>query len=178
MIHFFIEKGQKDQLITEKFLTDTQNFLKKKMTHKKKSKTVKKKKLVNNNNEPNKSPSTKLVSEEKLSGPNDSTEKKTSPIKSNDEFLFTSKPTKNSKSTDFNLANDEEYGPLTESDTALTNEKIHPINNTETVTTVSTSATYARSFMKAPYGWLVDFINHFGELNGFKLFLLRKMLFA
>jgi ubiquitin carboxyl-terminal hydrolase 9/24 len=32
---------------------------------------------------------------------------------------------------------------------------------------------YARSYTKSPYGWLVDFINHFGECNGFALLLER-----
>jgi len=46
----------------------------------------------------------------------------------------------------------------------------------------TTHTTYARSptkspyhhhHIKAPYGWLVDFINHFGQLNGFQLLLDR-----
>lgn len=35
------------------------------------------------------------------------------------------------------------------------------------------SNTFARSYSKSPYGWLVDFINHFGDLNGFGLLLER-----
>lgn len=39
--------------------------------------------------------------------------------------------------------------------------------------TTADSNTFARSYTKSPYGWLVDFINHFGELNGFGLLLER-----
>lgn len=37
----------------------------------------------------------------------------------------------------------------------------------------SSSTTYAKSYSKAPYGWLVDFINYFGQLNGFDRLLER-----
>lgn len=51
-----------------------------------------------------------------------------------------------------------------------------PLNATQPVKGFTT---YARSYTKAPYhmkalhGWLVDFINYFGRLNGFKLLLER-----
>lgn len=44
---------------------------------------------------------------------------------------------------------------------------------------LNTRTTFAQPFtkspyhMKAPHGWLVDFINHFGQLDGFKLLLER-----
>lgn len=52
-------------------------------------------------------------------------------------------------------------------DQAATKAKPKPKSQTKTTTT------YARSYLKAPYGWLVDFINYFGQLNGFKLLLDR-----
>ncbi len=58
------------------------------------------------------------------------------------------------------------------------NDMIPPKSSHETTTTYTT---YARSYIKSPYhhpikapfGWLVDFINHFGRLNGFQLLLDR-----
>ncbi|RNA29124.1 putative ubiquitin carboxyl-terminal hydrolase FAF, partial [Brachionus plicatilis] len=43
----------------------------------------------------------------------------------------------------------------------------------DTANTVTTITTYAKSFAKSPCGWLVDFLNYFGELNGFDLLLER-----
>jgi hypothetical protein len=185
LIDFFLNKsfqGQKDNLITEKFLSDTQNFLKKKMNQKKKTKVLKKKKAPNNNNSHNennnnnnnKTSSVSKADDEKLSPSNLQTGKtKTSPIKINDQFLFTPKTSKNVK-TDLNLASDEVHGPLTESESTAVNNEPSPLNsNSANMVTITTTATYARSFMKAPHGWLVDFINYFGELNGFQLLLER-----
>jgi hypothetical protein len=148
------------------------------MNQKKKTKVLKKKKApnTNNSNTENNNITTSSVSkagDEKLSPSSLHTGKtKTSPIKTNDEFLFTPKTSKNVKN-DLNLASDGVYGPLTESESAVNNEPSPLNSNSTNMVTITTTATYARSFMKAPHGWLVDFINYFGELNGFQLLLER-----
>jgi len=143
------------------------------MIQKKKTKVLKKKKLQSNtNNETNKNSSMSKTNDEKLSPSTLQTSKKTSPTKTKDEFSFTPKTSKNVK-MDSNLIKDEEYGPQTESEAALNNESNSLVNSSTNLITITASTTYARSFMKAPHGWLVDFINYFGELNGFQLLLER-----
>ena len=69
-----------------------------------------------------------------------------------------------------NLINDDEYGSI---EGEIVNDDQNSTSNLNSMVSITATTTYARSFLKTPYGWLVDFINYFGELNGFKLLLER-----
>ena len=59
------------------------------------------------------------------------------------------------------------------SDVSINTSQQQAADCLENVPTQITCTTYARSYLKAPYGWLIDFINYFGQQNGFQLLLER-----
>ena len=103
------------------------------------------------------------------------------------------KSTKNKKSLNSNLSNITTNSSLLNTKNELSLSKLSDSNSNkgdtslnnnnnsndqvpeiqENVPTQILYTTYARSYLKAPYGWLIDFINYFGQLDGFKLLLER-----